>query len=43
MHNNANIERHLINDDIFNKISKRFISLDFNDERIHNQHLNEVL
>ncbi|GAB1867932.1 hypothetical protein CAJAP_09011 [Camponotus japonicus] len=42
MHNNANIERHLINDDIFNKINKRFISLDFNDERIHNQHLNEV-
>ncbi|XP_025262517.1 uncharacterized protein LOC105259357 isoform X1 [Camponotus floridanus] len=42
MYNNANIERHLINDDIFKKINKRFISLDFHDERNHNQHLSRV-
>lgn len=42
MDNNVDIERYLVNDDIFNKISRRFISLDFNDERIHNQHLIEI-
>ncbi|KAM0724441.1 Cyclic GMP-AMP synthase-like receptor [Formica fusca] len=40
---NGNIERYLIDDSIFQKINKRFISLDFNDVRTHNQHLNEVL
>lgn len=40
---NRNIERYLIDDSIFHKINKRFISLDFNDVRIHNQHLTEVL
>lgn len=41
----TNIERYLINDDIYNKMNKQFISLDFDDERIQsqNRHLNEVL
>ncbi|KAL6442149.1 hypothetical protein ACFW04_002446 [Cataglyphis niger] len=38
----TNIERYLINDDIFNKINKQFISLDFDDVKNHNRHLNEV-
>lgn len=38
----ANIERHLINDDIFKEINTRFISLDFNEIRSNNQHLDKV-
>lgn len=39
----ANIERYLINDDIFQKINKQFISLDFIEVETNNQHLIEVL
>ncbi|XP_050447147.1 cyclic GMP-AMP synthase-like receptor [Cataglyphis hispanica] len=38
----TNIERYLINDEIFNKINKQFISLDVDDVKNQNQHLNEV-
>ena len=39
----ANIERYLRNDEIFNTINREFIKLDFDDVRIHNRHLIEVL
>lgn len=40
---NGNIEHYLTDDSILNKINKQFISLDINDVKTHNQHLNEVL